>query len=335
MTTAACILGCSGLVLTVDEVALFAEGQPWGFILFGRNIGRPDQVRALTEALREAVGRADAPVLVDQEGGRVQRLGPPHWCCYPPGRAYGDLRSPEIAWLGGRLIAHDLAPLGITATCAPVLDVADSKGHDAIGDRALSDDPALVSDLGRAFAEGLLAGGILPVIKHIPGQGRANRDSHHEAPIVETERGALESCDLAPFRALADLPMAMTGHVIYAALDAERPATMSPIVVGDLIRTTAGFDGLLLTDDLSMDALDGDLTSRAHAALSAGCDIALYGRGDLVGSKAVLAGARRLDGRSAARAERALARRVPSTASFDAAAARARFDAAFAGRWAA
>jgi beta-N-acetylhexosaminidase len=341
VTVAACILGCSGLVLTTEEVALFADGQPWGFILFGRNIGSPDQVRALTAALREAVGREDAPVLVDQEGGRVQRLGPPHWRRYPPGRAYGALSrldpeaAVEMAGLGGRLLAQDLAAVGITVNCAPVLDVANPEGHDAIGDRAISDNAADVTRLARALAEGLLAGGVLPVIKHMPGQGRAQSDSHHEAPVVKADRAELAACDQAPFRALADLPMAMTGHVIFADIDPARPATISPTVINDVIRTAIGFDGLLITDDLSMAALEGDPNERARAAREAGCDVALYGPGDMAGGKSVLAGAGTLTGPSARRARAALARRVAPPMPFDAADARARFDAAFGGRWAA
>src|SRR5689334_10808531 len=222
MSVCAAILGCSGPELTAEEQAFFRRVQPWGFILFGRNVtGGPDQVGRLTAALRDTVGRADAPVLIDQEGGRVQRLGPPHWRRFPPGRAYGELarNDPllrrEIARLGGRLIAHDLAGVGINVDCAPVLDAPDPRGHEVIGDRAYAASPDEVAVLGRAVAEGLIAGGVLPVVKHIPGHGRARADSHHELPVVEAPLDELEARDFVPFRALSDMPMAMTAHVIY------------------------------------------------------------------------------------------------------------------------
>jgi beta-N-acetylhexosaminidase len=330
--TAACVFGCAGPVLNADEAAFFRDVQPWGFILFGRNIETPEQVRVLVAALRATVDRADAPVLIDQEGGRVQRLGRPYWRRFPPGRAYADEAT---ARLGGRLIAHDLFELGLNVDCAPVLDVPAPGAHDIIGDRAFAPDPNRVAVLGRAFAEGLIAGGVLPVIKHIPGHGRAGADSHLHLPVVGASLAQLEGLDFAPFKALADLPMAMTAHVVYAAVDPDRPATTSAAVIGTVIRGLIGFDGLLISDDLSMKALSGDFTGRARDALAAGCDVVLHCNGGLDEMKAVAAGLRPLAGRALERANRALTRLPPAPQPFDAPAARERFDAAFAGRWAA
>ncbi|MEO8927770.1 MAG: beta-N-acetylhexosaminidase [Caulobacteraceae bacterium] len=339
--TAACIFGCAGPRLLEAEAAFFRDVDPWGFILFRRNVETPDQVRTLVDALRATVGRADAPVLIDQEGGRVQRLGPPHWRRYPPGRAYGKIAANdpltrrEIARLGARLMAHDLASLGINVDCAPVLDIPGPGGHEIIGDRAYGDGPDEVAVLGRAAAEGLIAGGVLPVIKHIPGHGRARADSHLALPVVEAEAAALDGRDFAPFRALSDMPMAMTAHVVYAAIDADRPATTSRAVIETAIRGAIGFDGLLISDDLSMRALSGDFSARAHDALAAGCDIVLHCNGEMAEMAAVAAGTAVLTGRAQTRAAVALARLPRTSEPFDAAAARARFDAAFAGRWAA
>ncbi|WP_293677718.1 beta-N-acetylhexosaminidase [uncultured Phenylobacterium sp.] len=341
MTCTAAILGCAGHTVTPAEKAFFAEACPWGFILFARNIASPEQVRALTAELRWIVRRADAPILVDQEGGRVQRLGPPHWRRYPPGRAYGALAAGdpllrrETARLGGRLIAHDLAALGINVNCLPVLDVPDPLGHEVIGDRAYGEDADDVALLGRAAAEGLIAGGVLPVIKHIPGHGRAKADSHLDLPVVEAGWDELEARDFAPFRALSDMPMAMTAHVIYAAVDAARPATTSRSVLRRVVRGAIGFQGLVMTDDLSMKALGGGFRERAQAARAAGCDVVLHCNGDLAEMKAVVEGAGRLRGRALRRAESALARLPKAQEPFDAVAGRARFDAAFEGRWAA
>ncbi|WP_296597619.1 beta-N-acetylhexosaminidase [Phenylobacterium sp.] len=337
MTPGACILGCSGPMLTAAERAFFADAQPWGFILFARNVETPEQVRALTAALREAVGREDAPILVDQEGGRVQRLRPPHWPSYPPARAYGDLPPAErlaIARLGGRLIAHDVAQVGIDVDCLPVLDVPAPDGHGVIGDRAYAETPGDVAAIGRAAAEGLMGGGVLPVVKHMPGHGRARADSHHDLPVVNAGADKLEACDFAPFRALADLPMAMSAHVVYAAFDPERPATVSPTVVREVIRGRIAFDGLLMTDDLSMQALSGGFRGRAEAGRAAGCDVVLHCNGDMAEMQAVVAGAGPLAGKAAERAGAALARRKPAEP-FDVAEGRARLAAAFAGRLAA
>ena len=330
--TLACILGCSGPILTDQERRFFRKVQPWGFILFKRNIETPAQVIALTKALRETVARPDAPILIDQEGGRVQRLGPPHWPAYPSARAYGALAAADrrdMARLGARLMAHDLALLGINVDCAPVLDVPADDGHEIIGDRAYHATPALIAELSRAAAEGLIAGGVLPVIKHIPGHGRAKADSHHDLPVVEAIYEDLDAVDFAPFRVLSDMPMAMTAHVVYAAVDPKRPATTSKKVIRKVIRQAIGFDGLLMSDDLSMKALDGGFAERAHAALSAGCDVVLHCNGDMAEMKAVTAGCRALAGRAKRRADSALGRLPKALEPFDLAAARIRFVHAF------
>lgn len=308
------VAGCAGLALTDEERAFIREADPFGLILFRRNIADPAQVRALTAAFRESVGRADAPVLVDQEGGRVQRLGPPHWPRYPAGRAYGlaprgsgPEGATETARIGARLIAHDLAAVGITVDCLPVLDVPMPGAHDIIGDRAYADEPATVAALGRAAAEGLMEGGVLPVMKHVPGHGRAFCDSHEALPRVDASLDDLRARDFAPFRDLADLPIAMTAHVVFEAIDPDGPATTSREVVQTIIRREIGFDGLLLTDDLSMKALSGGFRDRAEAAFRAGCDVALHCNGELDEMRAVAEGARPLAGPSLARAERALA----------------------------
>ncbi|RZJ96449.1 MAG: glycoside hydrolase family 3 protein, partial [Brevundimonas sp.] len=242
MTNAA-ILGCAGTVLGADERAFFAEAQPWGFILFRRNVESPEQVLRLTSDLRDAVGR-DAPILIDQEGGRVQRLGPPHWRRYPPGEAFlkatnDPLAARELARLGGRLMAHDLKAVGINIDCAPVLDVPTPGAHDIIGDRAYAQDPATVAQLGRAVAEGLLAGGVLPVVKHMPGHGRAFADSHKELPTVHADLETLDGWDFAPFKAMSDMPIGMTAHIVFTAIDRKRPATQSKKAI-KLIREHLG-----------------------------------------------------------------------------------------------
>jgi beta-N-acetylhexosaminidase len=339
--TAACILGCAGPLLSKREKAFFADARPWGFILFGRNIESPEQVRRLTDALRETVDRPDAPILVDQEGGRVQRLGPPHWRRYPPSRAYGQLAATdpllgrETARLGARLLAHDLAAVGINVDCLPVLDVPHPEAHAVISDRAYDDNPDPVSVLGRAAAEGLIAGGVLPVIKHIPGHGRARVDSHLELPVVDAGWDELDGRDFVPFRALSDMPMAMTAHVIFSAIDRKRPATTSRKVMRRVVRGALGFEGLVMSDDLSMRALHGGLRERAAAARDAGCDVVLHCNGDMAEMQSVVAGAGALKGESARRARAALARLPKSVEPFDATEGRARFDAALGGRWAA
>lgn len=334
--TSAAIYGCEGTSLSRRERDFFRDVAPWGFILFKRNIETPDQVRALTAALRETVGRDDAPILIDQEGGRVQRMGPPHWPVYPTGRAYGEIKASdplirrEIARLGGRLIAHDLRAVGINVDCVPVLDVPAADGHEIIGDRAYGLDADTVATLGRAASEGLIAGGVLPVIKHIPGHGRAKADSHHDLPIVPAAYEDLDRIDFSPFKALSDMPLAMTAHVVYAAIDAKRPATTSKKVIKRVIRDAIGFDGLLMSDDLSMKALAGDFTDRAKAALSAGCDVVLHCNGDMAEMKAVADGVGKLSGKARRRAEWAMSRIVRLPEAFDVEASRARFAEAFA-----
>lgn len=330
------ILGCSGLVLTEAERAFFAEVRPWGFILFRRNVDRPEQVLALTQALRDAIDDPQVPILIDQEGGRVQRLGPPHWPKYPPGRAYleaaGDpVAARELVRLGARLMAHDLKALGITVDCLPVLDVPVPGAHDIVGDRAYAGDPDTVSLLGRAAAEGLLAGGVLPVIKHMPGHGRAFADSHKELPVVHADWATLDAWDFAPFKALSDMPIAMTAHVVFDAIDRKRPATTSKKAIR-MMREHLGFGGLILSDDLTMQALSGSLTDRARAALKAGCDVVIHWNGDMEEMRAVAAGVGRLKGASRRRADAALSRIVHTPEPLDTVAARARLDAAMQGR---
>jgi len=338
---AACIFGCAGLTLSAEERAFFREVRPWGFILFKRNVDTPEQVRALVAELRATTGVANAPVLIDQEGGRVQRLGPPHWRRYPPGRAYGDLAANdplirrEVTRLGARLLAHDLAALGINVDCVPVLDVPALDGHEIIGDRAYGLTPEEVATLGRAAAEGLIAGGVLPVIKHIPGHGRAKADSHLALPVVEASLDELDARDFAPFKVLSDMPMAMTAHVVYTAIDPKRPATTSRKAIRDVIRGTIGFEGLIMSDDLSMKALSGDFAERTHASLAAGCDVVLHCNGDMAEMTAIAGAVKPLAGKAKARAAAALARLSKTPEPFDADEARARFDAAFDGRWAA
>lgn len=336
MKTRAFIAGCSGTELTPDEAAFFKEADPWGFILFRRNVNSPEQVRALCASLRDAVGRADAPILIDQEGGRVQRMGPPHWPKYPSGSTYGRLHANdplvqrEIARLGARLIAHDLRSVGITVDCLPVLDVPSPGAHDVIGDRAYGRTPGRVGILGRAAAEGLLAGGVLPVVKHMPGHGRAGADSHLALPVVEASREELERHDFAPFRMLTDMPLAMTAHVVYTALDPERPATTSRIVMAEIIRGHIGYDGLVMTDDLSMHALAGSFRDRTEAAFAAGCDMALHCNGNMEEMSAVAEAAPVLSGESLRRANAALARITHDPEPLDPVDARARLDSALA-----
>lgn len=330
MTVSAFITGCAGTTLSAEEVAFFRETRPWGFILFKRNCETPEQIRALTAALRAAADRPDAPILIDQEGGRVQRLGPPHWPAYPTGRTFGDLWARDrraglaAARLGARLIAADLFELGIDVDCLPLLDVPVEGAHDVIGHRAYGLAPDVVSQLGRAAATGLLDGGVLPVIKHIPGHGRAGVDSHLALPVVTTDRATLEATDFAPFKSCVDLPLAMTAHVIYAAIDAERPATTSKTVIDEVIRGHIGYDGCLMSDDVSMQALSGTIGERTAASLAAGCDLVLHCNGKLDEMREVAAHCRPLEGRALDRALRAEAmRRRPD--GFDREAARAEF----------
>ena len=287
MSPRAVILGCAGHRLSAEERQFFARFDPLGFILFARNIDAPDQVRALVAELRQTVGRADAPVLIDQEGGRVQRLRPPHWREAPPAARLGALAladpaaATEAARLNAQLIGGELAALGIDTVCAPVLDLRFAGAHDVIGNRAFSSDPDTVAILAKAACEGFAAAGVMPIVKHIPGHGRALVDSHRSLPIVEAGLGELEASDFRPFKALADMPWAMTGHVVYRAIDPDRPATISPVVVARIVRGAIGFDGVLIGDDLSMEALSGSLAGRAAATLAAGCDLALHCNGEM------------------------------------------------------
>jgi beta-N-acetylhexosaminidase len=330
--TLACIFGLAGTTLSKAEESFFREASPWGFILFRRNVQAPDQVRRLTSDLRSCVGRADAPILIDQEGGRVQRLGPPHWRRYPAARAYGRatnhvLESRELARLGARLMAADLSALGINVDCAPVADLPVPGAHDIIGDRAYGETAEEVAVLARAAAEGLIAGGVLPVVKHIPGHGRARADSHEALPVVDDDLDTLDRTDFVPFRALSDMPLAMTAHILYPAVDRRRPATTSRIVVQQIIRQRLGFEGLLMSDDLSMKALSGDLAERARLAHAAGCDVALHCDGDFDAMGQVAAASRPLRGRAAQRAAAALARIPRAPEPFDEDAARSRLGA--------
>jgi beta-N-acetylhexosaminidase len=306
------IAGCAGLELTADERAFFTAARPWGLILFRRNIDTPDQVRALTGAFRDLLG-ADAAVLVDQEGGRVQRLGAPHWPVYPAAAVFEKLRGSaekhdeKLAALSARLIAEDLRVLGIDVNCLPVLDTPLPSAHRIIGDRAYSTTPADAARLGRAAAFGLMAGGVMPVMKHIPGHGRALADSHLELPRVNASHEDL-SRDFEPFRANADLPAAMTAHVVYQALDPLLPATHSRWVVDCIIRDQIGFDGLLMSDDLSMKALAGGFFERSVRCFAAGLDLALHCNGDLTEAGSVAQAAPMLAGRALERVERARAK---------------------------
>ena len=313
MPIGAFISGCAGLELTSDERSFFRDAQPWGLILFKRNVEAPEQVQKLTASFRESVGRRNAPILIDQEGGRVQRLGPPNWRKYPAARRYGELfeKSPldglRAARLTARLIAEDLLALGINVDCIPVLDVPGEGAHEVIGNRAYAKNARNVTILARAVMEGLMSGGVLPVVKHAPGHGRAGVDSHHTLPVVTATKEELETSDFTTFAAFADAPMAMTAHVVYAASDPDKPATLSPRIVR-IIRRKIGFDGLLMTDDLSMKALSGTMEERVAEAAAAGCDIMLHCNGDFAEMQAVARAAGELKGRAASRARAALKR---------------------------
>jgi beta-N-acetylhexosaminidase len=330
------ITGVAGLVLTAEESAFLRAAEPWGFIIFKRNVDTPAQVRDLVRALRDTVGRADAPVLIDQEGGRVQRLSPPHWPKYPPGAAFARIyeqdKSAGLAAvkLGARLIAHDLAELGITVDCLPLADVPVSNSDPVIGDRAYGMTPQQVAVIAQAVTDGLMEGGVLPVLKHIPGHGRATADSHLALPVVDVDAKTLESSDFAAFRPLAKLPLGMTAHVVFSAIDPVAPATTSVKMVREVIRGFIGFDGLLMSDDVSMNALSGTLAERSRASFAAGCDVVLHCNGKLDEMRQVAGESPLLAGDSKRRADAALgARRQP--AALDVVAARAEFDAMMTG----
>lgn len=285
--TSRAIFGCAGTELLPEERDFFRDIKPWGFILFGRNVQDPVQVRKLVEALRETVGSVQAPVLIDQEGGRVARLKPPHWKVRPPAKRFADLHESapeaarEAAYLNARLIAHELLGLGINVDCTPVLDVPVEGADGVIGDRSYGNDPSVIIDLGRTVIEGMIEGGVLPVMKHIPGHGRATADTHVALPRVATPAEELSATDFVTFRSLNSCPMAMTAHVVYEALDPQRPATTSPKIIREVIRGEIGFEGLLMSDDLSMKALSGSMDHRTKASLFAGCDVVLHCNGDM------------------------------------------------------
>jgi beta-N-acetylhexosaminidase len=325
-------LGLSGLTLTDRERALVRDADPAGFILFRRNVADKAQLRALTDALRDLSGRADLPVLVDQEGGRVARLGPPIWPSFPAGWRFAELyeKAPisaiEAARVNALAIALTLAEAGINVDCMPLLDVRHPGAHDVIGDRALGADPMRVAALGRAALDGLVAGGIIGVIKHLPGHGRGGADSHTELPVVDADEDEL-AIDLAPFRALADAPMAMTAHVLYPVWDKERPASISPAIISGVIRGSIGFDGLLMSDDLGMAALSGTLAGRALAAIAAGCDIALHCSGDAADNEEIAGALAPIGDTAVKRLARAMALTAPAAPAGDIDALTAKRDA--------
>lgn len=327
----AIILGSSGLSLTADERAFYTEHRPWGFILFGRNIGEKSQIADLVAAMRDCVGRPDAPVLIDQEGGRVQRIRPPLAPHYPSGADLGARYDADpdaglrAAWIMSRLHAFDLLPLGINVDCLPVLDVPEPGAHQVIGSRAYGLSAVTVAAMGAAAASGLKAGGMLPVIKHIPGHGRAKADTHHELPVVDTCHEELSARDFAPFRELRDEAMAMSAHVVFSALDPANPATTSKRVIDEIIRGEIGFDGLLMSDDVSMNALSGDCAARARAIFAAGCDVTLHCNGDPAEMAAVAGVAPLLSGEALRRAE-AVERAFLAPDASDEAALRAEFE---------
>jgi beta-N-acetylhexosaminidase len=331
MATRAFIAGVSGLTLTSDERAFMRGERPWGFIIFKRNIDSPAQVSALLGELRDSIGEPDAPVLIDQEGGRVQRFGPPQWPAYPAGAVFGSLYDidPKLglraAWLSARLIASDLIDLGVTVDCLPLADVPAAGADAVIGSRAYGTEPGKVAAIARAVTEGLEQGGVLPVLKHIPGHGRATADTHFKLPVVDTPKAELERTDFAAFQPLADLPMAMTAHVVFSALDPAQPATTSATIIEQVIRGSIGFQGLLMSDDVSMNALAGSIAERTRAIVSAGCDMVLHCNGDLDEMREVARETPMLSGLALDRAKRALeSRKAPQP--LDRAVARAELD---------
>jgi beta-N-acetylhexosaminidase len=332
MNTRAFITGVSGPELTAAEREFIRAARPWGFILFKRNIETPAQVILLIAELRKEIGVPDAPVLIDQEGGLVQRLGPPHWPVYPPGAVFGALYDIDralglsAARLSARLIAADLIDLGVTVNCLPLADVPVAGADAVIGNRAYGIEPAKVAAIARAVTEGLQQGGILPVLKHIPGHGRAAADTHFRLPVVDTSRPELERTDFAAFQPLADLPMAMTAHVVFSALDPAHPATTSATIIHQVIRGVIGFQGLLMSDDVSMNALAGSIAERTRAILAAGCDMVLHCNGKLDEMREVARETPELSGKALERARRALASRKAPQA-LDRPKARAELDA--------
>ncbi len=313
MPTAA-IFDCEGPRLSAEEKAFFKDVDPWGFILFARHCENADQVRAHCDELRECVGRADTPILIDQEGGRVARMKPPAFAAHPAPAVFGELykldpkKAGKAARLNGYLLGRMVSDLGVTVNCVPMLDVPQMDADaQVIGDRAIAKHPSTITVLARQMMEGLIEGGALPVIKHLPGHGRSLCDSHHDLPRVCASKSDLRNCDFAPFRDLRDAGMGMTAHIVYEAYDPERPATLSPVVVGDVIRGEIGFDGLLFTDDLKMKALGGAIPDRISAAYEAGCDIALCCNFTLSEKRESARALRLLAGKSAVRASLAMA----------------------------
>lgn len=314
----AAIFDCEGARPTETERAFFRDADPWGFIVFARHCESAEALSRLCTELRECVGR-HAPVLIDQEGGRVARMKAPAFPAHPAPSAFGALweidprRARQAARLNAFLLGRMVSDLGVDVDCVPMLDVPQIDSDEAvIGDRALARRPDIVAELGRAMIEGLTEGGALPVVKHLPGHGRATVDSHHDLPRVSASREDLRAIDFAPFRELNDAPMGMTAHVVYEAYDRDRPATLSSIVIADVIRGEIGFDGLLISDDLKMKALGGPLGARAGAAIAAGCDIALCCNYPLADRIAAAESAPTLAGRSAERAAKALGLRKKS-----------------------
>jgi beta-N-acetylhexosaminidase len=331
MSSRAFITGLSGPELSSAEREFIRAERPWGFILFKRNVNSPAQVIQLIHELRKEINQPEAPVLVDQEGGRVQRLRPPHWPLYPAGAVLGRLYDIDpalglsAARLSARLIAADLRDLGITVDCLPLADVPVAGADDVIGDRAYGAQPAKVASIARAVSDGLEQGGVLPILKHIPGHGRATADSHLSLPRVDTPKAELERTDFAAFQPLADLPMAMTAHVVFSALDPAQPATTSATIIKQVIRGVIGFQGLLMSDDVSMNALTGSIAERTRALFAAGCDMALYCNGKLDEMREVAGETPELSGKALERAKRALASRK-SPQAFDRQAGRAELD---------
>ena len=335
--TSAIIFGCEGTALNDWERDFFADANPFGFILFKRNCESPEQLRHLTYDLREAIGRDDAPILVDQEGGRVTRLKPPHWRAAPaPGRLGALMEldpsaAEEAVKLNTGLLSAELRDVGLNVNCIPSLDLAFPGAHDVIGDRAFAAEPEAAARLGKVCVDSCLAAGIMPVIKHIPGHGRAMVDSHLSLPVVDATLEELQATDFAAFKPLAGCPWGMTAHVVYTAVDPERPATQSATVVEEIIRTYIGFDGLLLSDDLSMEALEGDLGQRAAAAMTAGCDIALHCNGKRGEMQAVAVNAPVMSEKARARAAAAV-RRLGKPGEFDSEGAAARLKELLSGK---
>ena len=315
------ICGCLGLSLSHDERAFLRESDPLGVILFKRNIDSPAQVHALTSEIRSVLGRANAMILVDQEGGRVQRLAAPNWRRYPAAACFAAVTNladrAALIRAVARLMAEDLRAVGIDVDCFPVLDVPVAGAHDVIGDRAYAKEPAVVATLGRAAAEGMLDGGVLPVMKHVPGHGRARADSHLSLSLVDTSLDVLAASDFLPFRQNRDLPAAMTAHVVYSAVDPDRPATISPEVIGGIVRGAIGFDGLLFSDDLSMKALAGTFRDKAEQLFAAGVDIALHCNGIRVEAEAIAAASPMIAGMTAERVARAHAAMRRPAPAFD------------------